>query len=160
MTFGSVLLLIVSGLTILYPPAGAPAGFGGIAEAYLAKDNGDGTAGEAVSEFETDDIPIYCVVMLDSDEIVTVRMELIAVDVKGVRADSKVLNASYTTKRGETRVNFTGRPVGSWTPGKYRVDLFVNGVRSEDLPFTINSSAKSTVAPKSAPSSVRRFRRP
>ncbi|QQS31717.1 MAG: hypothetical protein IPM50_08460 [Acidobacteriota bacterium] len=160
MTLGSVLLLIVSGLSILFPPAGAPAGFGGIAEAYLAKDNGDGTAGEAANEFDTDDIPIYCVIMLDTDEVVTVKMELIAVDVKGVRANSKVLNASYTTKRGETRVNFTGRPQGRWTPGKYRVDLFVNGVRSEDLPFTINGAAKNTLTPKPAPSSVKRFRRP
>lgn len=160
MTFGSVLLLIVSGLSMLYPSANVSVGFGGIAEAYLAKDNGEGAAGEAANDFETDDIPIYCVVMLDTDEIVTIKMELIAVDVKGVRADSKVLNVSYTTKRGETRVNFTGRPEGSWTPGKYRVDLFVNGVRSEDLPFTINGAAKSADTQKTAPSPVKRFRRP
>jgi hypothetical protein len=137
-----------------------PVALGGISEAYLAKDSGDGTAGNAATEFETNDIPIYCVVMLDSDEAVTVKMELIAVDVKGVRAESKVITTGYTTKRGETRVDFTGRPDGRWTPGKYRVDLFINGVRSEDLPFTIKGETKSTAEPKSTPTTVRRLRRP
>jgi hypothetical protein len=138
MAYAYVLLLALSGLFLTVPYSDAPPEHIGIADAYLAKDNGKGEAGEESAEFETDDIPIYCVVMLDSDDVATVKMELIAVDVSGVKAETKVFNVSYTTKLGENRVNFEGRPVGKWTPGKYRIDLFVNGKPAEELPFTVN----------------------
>ena len=38
----------------------------GIEDVYLARDNGEGKAGEQVTEFRTTDVPIYCVVVLDS----------------------------------------------------------------------------------------------
>jgi hypothetical protein len=81
---------------------------------YLAKDDGTGQAGDAASSFVPTDIPIYCVVMLDSTTPVTIRMNLVAAKVTGVKADSKVLSVSYTTKDGQNRVNFTGRPTGKW----------------------------------------------
>ena len=40
---------------------------GGVDEIFLARDDGNGKAGEAVSRFFTTDIPIYCVVQLASD---------------------------------------------------------------------------------------------
>lgn len=115
-----------------------------VEEAYLAKDDGKGKAGEPAAEFATDDIPIYCVVLLDTQRAVTVKINFVAVSVAGVKAETKVVTASYTTKDGQNRVNFTGRPEGLWTPGKYRVDVFVDGKAAKAVEFEIKG--KSVVA--------------
>lgn len=111
-----------------------------IEEVYLARDDGKGKAGEQVAEFVTTDIPIHCVVLLDSMTKVTVKMNFVAVTVAGVKAETKVVTASYTTKEGQNRVFFTGRPDGRWTPGKYRVDLFLDGKAATNIPFEIKLS--------------------
>ena len=103
----------------------------GIEEVYLAKDNGEGKAGEQVTEFTTTDIPIYCVVLLESNAKTVVKMNFVAVSVSGVKPETKVVTASYTTKDGQNRVNFSGRPDGKWTPGKYRVWLTSENLRQD-----------------------------
>lgn len=108
-----------------------------VEEAYLAKDDGNGKAGEQTSEFSTADIPIYCVVLLDTQRTVTVKINFVAVSVAGVKAETKVVTASYTTKEGQNRVNFTGRPEGLWTSGKYRVDIFLDGKAAKAVEFEI-----------------------
>lgn len=120
----------------------------GVEEVYLAKDNGEGKAGEQVTEFRTTDIPIHCVVLLDSAAKATVKMNFVAVSVSGVKAETKVVTASYTTKDGQNRVNFTGRPDGRWTPGKYRVDIFVDGKMARNLEFDIRASSSNMAAAK------------
>lgn len=110
-----------------------------VEEVYLAKDDGNGKAGEQVTEFRTDDVPIYCVVLLDSNAKVTIKMNFVAVRVAGVKPETKVVTASYTTKETQNRVNFTGRPEGKWTPGRYRVDLFLDGKAASNLEFDIKS---------------------
>lgn len=99
----------------------------GIDEIYLAKDDGTGSAGEPAATFITTDVPIFCVVLLNSTQPVTVKMNLVVVSVPGVKAETKVVSATYTTKDNQNRVNFTGRPHGSWVAGKYRVDIFIEG---------------------------------
>lgn len=138
---------------------------GGIEEVYLARDDG-GKAGDQVSEFHANDVPIYCVVLLESDASSVVKMNFVAVKVAGVKPETKVVTASYTTKFGQNRVNFTGRPEGKWTPGTYRVDLFLNGKKVRDVEFeikpaggAINSGSSASAAknfqggntPKAAP---------
>ena len=120
----------------------------GVEEVYLAKDNGEGKAGEQVTEFRTTDIPIHCVVVLDSAAKATVKMNFVAVSVSGVKAETKVVTASYTTKDGQNRVNFTGRPEGRWTPGKYRVDIFIDGKIAKNLEFDIRASTNNLAAAK------------
>lgn len=112
----------------------------GIDEIYLAKDDGKGKAGEAATSFVTTDVPIYCVVQLDSTIPVTVKMNLVAANVPGVKAETKVVSTSYTTKDGENRVNFSGKPAGKWVAGKYRADIFVDGKFVKDLAFEIRTS--------------------
>lgn len=111
-----------------------------IEEVYLARDNGEGKAGEQVSEFRTTDVPIYCVVLLDSNAKAVVKMNFVAVAVSGVKPETKVVTASYTTNAGQNRVNFTGRPDGKWTPGKYRVDLFIDGKIAKNVEFEIKGT--------------------
>lgn len=119
-----------------------------VEEVYLAKDDGSGKAGDQVSEFSTSDIPIYCVVLLDTTVKVTVKMNFVAVNVAGVKADTKVVTASYTTKDGQNRVNFSGKPEIKWTPGKYRVDIFLDGKIAKDVEFEIKGSSGITTAVK------------
>lgn len=125
-----------------------PAATGGIEEVYLAKDDGNGKAGEQVTEFSTTDVPIYCVVLLESGAKAVVKMNFVAVNVAGVKPETKVVTSSYTTKDGQNRVNFTGRPEGKWTPGKYRVDLFLDGKKVKDVEFEIKNAAGNSTASK------------
>lgn len=120
----------------------------GIKEVYLAKDDGNGKAGEQVTEFRTTDIPIYCVVLLESDAKAVVKMNFVAVNVVGVKPETKVVTASYTTKDGQNRVNFSGKPEGKWTPGKYRVDLFLDGKKVKDVEFDIKTASGNSTAVK------------
>ncbi|MEO7539212.1 MAG: hypothetical protein ABIV21_04250 [Pyrinomonadaceae bacterium] len=128
-----------------------------VEELYLAKDDGSGKAGEQVTEFRTTDVPIFCVVLLDTNEKVTVKMNFVAVSVAGVRADTKVVTASYTTREGQNRVNFSGRPEGRWTPGRYRVDIFIDGKVVKNIEFDIkgpggnSSSAANLFKPAEVP---------
>lgn len=115
-----------------------------VEELYLAKDDGKGKAGEQVDEFRTTDVPIYCVILLDATTKVTVKMNFVAVNVTGVKPDTKVVTASYTTKEGQNRVNFTGRPEDKWTPGKYRVDVFLDGKIAKNIEFEIKGAGGST----------------
>ena len=117
-----------------------------VEEVYLARDNGKGKAGDQVSEFSTSDIPIYCVVLLETGSKVTVKMNFVAVSVSGVKPDTKVVTASYTTQEGQNRVNFSGRPEDKWTPGTYRVDIFIDGKISKNVEFEIKNSAIATTA--------------
>ncbi|HYJ90081.1 MAG TPA: hypothetical protein VEV84_02120 [Pyrinomonadaceae bacterium] len=116
----------------------------GIQDVYLAKDDGTGKAGEAATVFRPNDVPIYCVVQLDSTDSVTVKMNLIAENVPGVKAETKVVSTSYTTKNGQNRVDFNGRPSGKWTVGRYRAEIFIDGKLSKNLAFDIKESASTS----------------
>lgn len=106
----------------------------------LARDNGSGKAGEETDIFDTRDIPIYCVIRLNSLKSVTVRMNLVAVKVAGVKAETKVITVSYKTNGKQNRVNFTGKPDGVWTAGMYRIDIFIDEKASGSKEFEIQKS--------------------
>jgi hypothetical protein len=121
----------------------------GVEEIYLAKDNGEGKAGEAETSFLTTDIPIFCVVQLNSTKPVTVKMNFIAVKVAGVKAETKVVSVSFKTNGKHNRVNFTGSPEGAWIAGNYRVDIFVDGKLAGSKELEIQKSATANPAVKS-----------
>jgi hypothetical protein len=124
-------------------------------EIYLAKDDGKGRPGEITEAFVTTDVPIFCVVRIGSSEPATVRMDLLAADVPGVRRDLKVVSATYTTKNGENEVYFTGKPHGNWVAGIYRVDIFVNGELYRTLEFPVTQALPvSTTRGRSLPATV------
>lgn len=128
------------------PAPVVPAPLSGVEDVYLAKDNGAGRAGDQATEFNTTDIPIYCVVLLDTGVKTVVKMNFVAVVVSGVKAETKVVTATYTTKESENRVNFSGRPEGKWTPGKYRVDLYLDGKQVKQVEFEIKGAPGNTSA--------------
>jgi len=146
MKLGLILLLCVFLAPVLIAQSPAPPPAPSIAEVYLAKDNGSGKAGEQAEEFRTTDVPIYCVVLLDTVARVTVKMNFVAVNVAGVKPDTKVVSASYTTSEKQNRVNFTGTPDGAWVPGRYRVDLFIDGKPARSVEFSIKGSTANVAA--------------
>jgi len=114
-----------------------------VSEIYLAKDDGTGKAGEAATAFETTDVPIHCVIQLDSAESVTVKMQLVAVNVPGVKPGTKVVATSYTTKDLQDRVNFSGRPQGQWVAGNYRFDIYIDNVQVATREFAVQKATQA-----------------
>jgi hypothetical protein len=106
-------------------------------EMYLAKDDGKGSPGEPATGFMTTDVPIHCVVVLTGASTVSVRMNLVAIDVSGVKPETRVVSTSYTTKDNQDRVNFSGRPERLWFAGRYRADIFINDTLVKKLEFEI-----------------------
>lgn len=121
----------------------------GVEDVYLAKDNGEGKAGDAAEYFLTTDIPIYCVVALSSLKPAVVKMNLVAVNVLGVKAESHVITVSYKTNGNQNIVSFTGKPDGTWIAGSYRVDIFLDGKLTTGKTFEIKKST-SEIQPKNA----------
>lgn len=111
-----------------------------VEEIYLAKDDGKGKAGDIAESFQTNDIPIYCIVQLDSMNPATVKMNFVAVAVKGVKAETKVVTVSYKTNGKQNRVSFTGKPDGVWTAGSYRIDIFLDDKLAQSKTFEIKEA--------------------
>lgn len=131
---------------------------GKVDDIYLARDNGEGKAGDIVEAFTTNDTRIHCVVMLTGFDPTPVKMLLVAVKVPGVKPESKVVTAAYTTKQGQDRVFFSGSPDGQWVAGSYRIDIFVADKKERSVMFDIKGSAVPAASTKFAPS--KRTRRP
>jgi hypothetical protein len=136
----------------------------GIEEVFLARDNGKGEPGDVVKSFTTKDIPIHCVIQLDSLNPVAVAMNFIAVSVPGVKRETKVFSTSYKTNGQQSRVSFTGKPDKVWVPGSYRIDILIDGLAARSIEFEIEKPPKNLVAdPNSAikpkSTTARRFRK-
>lgn len=135
-----------------------------VEEIYLARDNGKGKAGEIVESFLTNDIPIHCIVQLDSMKPVTVKMVFVATNVRGVKPETKVIAVNYTTNGSQTQVNFTGKPEKNWFAGNYRIDIFINDKSAKSLEFEIKKTAQQIekekqTSTKSKPANTRKFRK-
>jgi hypothetical protein len=143
------LALAASGQTPVQEPQPQDNETVGVEEIYLAKDNGEGKAGDAETNFLTSDIPIFCVVQLNSTKPATVKMNFIAVKVAGVKAETKVVSVSFKTNGKQNRVNFTGSPEGAWIAGSYRVDVFVDGKLAGSRELEIQKSATANPAVES-----------
>ena len=139
-----IILTFAIALASVFSAAGqepAVADAAGLADFYLARDDGSGKAGEQVSGFYTTDGPIYCVVQLDSAAPATVRMNLVVVAVPGVKPGTRVVSTSYTTKENQNRVNFTGRPDGQWIAGRYRAEIYIGSNLAVSREFAVQSVA-------------------
>lgn len=131
-----------------------------INQVYLAKDDGSGHAGEPAANFKPTDVPIYCVVQLESAVPTTVKMDLVAERVAGVKPETKVVSTSYTTKDGQNRVNFNGRPAGKWVPGTYRADIYIDGKLAKNLTFEIKGDPGSATASRAFVPNTQKQKKP
>lgn len=145
-------LLFSAAAVAQLPQAATEPSVGKVDDVYLARDNGEGRAGDVVEEFTTGDVRIHCVVVLTGFDPTPVKMLLVAVKVPGVKPESKVVTATYTTKQGQDRVFFSGSADGKWIPGAYRIDIFVADKKERSVSFEIKGSAGPAAASKYAPS--------
>lgn len=126
---------------------------------YLAKDDGRGNPGDETTEFVVTDIPIHCVVVLSNSESVTVKMDLVVVEAAGLRAETRIVSRSYTTRELQDTVQFFGKPRGNWLAGTYRADISIDGVLVGKFPFVIKAAGKPGVnARPKTPAETKRSR--
>ncbi len=134
-------------------------------EFYLAKDDGTGNAGDIVESFKTTDVPIHCIVSLDSMQETKVKLVFVAVNVKGVKPEKQVITTNFTTNGEQNQVNFTGRPGNrTWNAGDYRIDIYINDKLATSKSFVISAdttvpTAATEFAPKTKPR-MKRARKP
>lgn len=110
----------------------------------LMRDDGKGNPGAETEIFKTSDFPLHCQITLDSVKSSTVKMNLVAVTVNGLKAETKILTVSFKTNGEQNIVNFKGSPQKAWMAGKYRVDIFIDNRLAGNKEFTIEKSASST----------------
>ena len=103
----------------------------------LAREDKDGNIEENPEVFSPTDIPIFCYVDLNTTDPTLVKLNFIAVKVKGMRPNSKIISTQYKTKDGEDAVTFTGKPEKKWVIGKYRVDIYLDGKLAEKKEFVV-----------------------
>ena len=133
----------------------------GVEEISLARDDGDGKAGEIADKFYTTDVPLYCIIQLNSDKSANVKMNIVAVKANGYKPETKVITVSYTTKETHTKVIFNASPEKIWAVGNYRVDILINGKFADSLSFEIEKRATETTnKTKFAPNNKTRTKKP
>lgn len=113
----------------------------GVEEIALARGGENGEAGEITNKFYTTDVPIYCIIKLDSGKSVNVKMNIVAVKADGYKPETKVITVSYTTKENHNKVTFNASPEKVWSAGTCRVDILINGKIADSLSFEIEKPA-------------------
>ncbi len=113
-----------------------------IEEISLARDDGNGKAGEVTNKFITTDRPIYCIIQLNSEKSAIVKMNLVAVKANGLKPETKIITVNYTTKENQNHVTFTASPDVVWAAGTYRVDIFVDRKLTRSQTFEIEKLPK------------------
>ena len=128
---------------------------------YLAKGDGTGKPGESAEWFYTSDVPLYVVVMFENARAADITMKVVSLSVTGMKPESKILSVNYNLPEGSGSVWFSGRPFGSsWIPGKYRVDILIDGVASRSEEFEVRRSPGVETTTTFAPRKVSPKKRP
>ncbi|HMS43434.1 MAG TPA: hypothetical protein PKE69_24605 [Pyrinomonadaceae bacterium] len=136
----------------------------GIETISLWRVGADGATNEETEGFLTNDKPLLFCVKLNSLKPTTVKMLLVAVDVKGIKPETKSVTISFTTNGKQNIVNFRANPEGSWLAGKYRADIYINNKLAANKEFMIekppSQNENETVPkPNSKPRTARRIRK-
>lgn len=147
------LILLLSIFAVGVSAQSEPAALG-VEEIYLAKDEA-GKAGAPTESFSTGDVPIHCVVRLDSARVVTVKMNFVAEKVAGVKPETKVISVSYKTDGAQNQVSFTGKPDGRWIAGDYRIDIYIDGASAVSKRFAIKRTTNENE--KTLPPNIKNF---
>ncbi len=122
-----------------------------VKEISLARDDGSGKPGETIDKFITTDRPIHCIIELNSEKSVVVKMIFVAAKANGLKPETKIVTISYMTKGNENGVTFNASPNGVWAAGNYRVDIYINNKLARSRLFEIEKSVnkEKSPAPKS-----------
>ncbi len=116
----------------------------GVEELSMARDDGNGKAGEITDKFSPQDVPLYCIIRLTSDKSATIKMNIVAVKADGYKPGTNVITVSYRTKENQNRVIFNAAPEKNWAAGDYRVDVSINGKIAGSLNFAVEKQPADT----------------
>jgi len=124
----------------------------------------NGKASEETEGFLTTDKPLLFRIQLSSTKPATVKMVLVAVNVPGLKPETKSVTISFTTNGKQNIVNFRATPDELWTAGKYRADIFINNKPAGNKEFMIEKTPQQVdkeAIPKTVtkPKSVKRIRK-
>ncbi len=111
----------------------------GVEDIILFKDDGTGKKGDETENFSTSDKTLHCQILLDSEKAVTVKMEMVAVEVKGAKAGAKTVVISYKTNGKQNVVNFNFKPQIAWNAGKYKINVLIDGKQTASKEFEITA---------------------
>jgi len=109
----------------------------------LMRDDGKGNPDVETEVFKTTDFPIHCQITLDSVKSSTIKMNLVAITVAELKAETKIMTVSYKTNGEQNIVNFRASPNKIWLAGKYRVDILVDDKLAGKKEFKIEKSSLS-----------------
>lgn len=132
-----------------------------VEEISLARDDGSGKPGEIKDSFAAADVPLHCLIKLDSGEPALVKLNVVTVEADGYKPESVIVSVSYKTVDNQDRVNFRVSPGNKfWSAGKYRADVFIDGVKVDSKNFEIIKSVREPEAKKTTqPKTTRRARK-
>lgn len=119
-----------------------------VADIALFKDDGKGAAGDETYVFSTTDKPLHCQILLDAQQAAFVKMEMVAVEVKGMKSGAKTVTVSYKTAPDENAVNFRFSPKTIWAAGKYKIVVSIDGIFSAEKEIEITSEKVENIYKK------------
>jgi hypothetical protein len=108
-----------------------------IKEIHMAKDNGRGAPGDKTDSFAPDDRTIHSVATLKESKAGTQMMfSWWIVDADGTK-NKKFKDIDYTTGALENVVHGHLTAPKDWPPGKYKVQVYVNGNLDKTIGYTV-----------------------
>ncbi len=119
------------------PTSGAKS-TGLIKQAHMAKDNGKGGPGDKTDTFGPADRTIHCVVELAEPSAETkIRYSWWVVEAEGAK-NEKIEDIEYTTRPEDRVVHGHLTLPNDWPPGKYKVDVYVNGNLEQSVDYNVS----------------------
>ena len=110
---------------------------GALTDVHMARDDGKGGPGDETNTFNSKDRIIHCVSTLkDAKSGTQMKFSWFVVEAKG-STNEKLRDIDYTTRALENVVHGHLMAPSDWPPGKYRVDIYVNGNLEETVPYTV-----------------------
>ena len=121
--------------------AAKPSGL--IKEVHMAKDNGKGGPGEEMDTFGPTDKTIHCVVELNEPNAGTkIRYSWWVIDAEGDNNEKvqneKIEDVDYTTKPDDRIIHGHLTVPDDWPPGKYKVEVYVNGNLEQSVEYKVS----------------------
>lgn len=114
-----------------------------IKQVHVAKDNGQGGPGEETDTFGPTDKTIHCVVELAEPKAETkLRYSWWVVEAEGENnkkiQNENIEDVEYTTKPEDRIVHGHLTVPDDWPPGKYKVDVYVNGNLEQTVEYNVS----------------------
>ncbi len=118
-------------------PATPSTATGALTEAHMARDDGKGGPGEETNIFNAKDRTIHCVTTLkDAKSGTQMKFSWFVVDAEGSQ-NEKIRDIDYTTRALENVVHGHLIAPRDWPPGKYKVEVYVNGNLEQTVAYSV-----------------------